>query len=432
MQLPGRVLVLTVLAGCGEVVTFSDAAPGDGPAVDGEVTTGTANVVTYTRTGARALVGGIDIVVTRADGSAGDTALTDASGAATVDVTAGDAVTAVYRTLDGAELVTFAGVEPGDTLTFGGYGQAPASTAVGSMRISFPARAGATEYALHTACGTFEDATGGTTISYTHYSDCASDTFDILIVAYNAEGVLGHGLLEDVAFVDSGVATLAAWEAATSFTMTVTDLPSFVTDANFSVRSTIGGADAIEITANGAPAGGTLTATEPWAPGGDGIVATVFFRRTGELGLQAVLEPLAPTTTQWSLSNPTTLPWLGEAVTSAAAREVTWISEGEGTYDYTLVELRWDLVAPDAGVRDFFWRLVLPPGTDRFELPALGGALADVMPPDDASINTNLGVVDATADAGHDASRARPEWELAAPGEDAAGAIKISVAVFSD
>src|SRR5688500_1219063 len=130
-KVAGASLMFVVAAACGgDDPTFSDAAVHDGAlddaALDGStppdaVPTGPITVTTHARenTSTPGPSAGIEVYVITADGTLADTATTAADGTATVDVTFGDSVTAVYPASNGADLITVVQVEPGDSLTFG-------------------------------------------------------------------------------------------------------------------------------------------------------------------------------------------------------------------------------------------------------------------------------------------------------------------------
>jgi len=401
-------------AACGKVQSFSDAAGGDDVVEIDATTTGEVTVTTRTRCCAGipgAVVGGIDIVVVDADGAV-RTALTDASGEATVTLTAGASVTAVYRDVTGGDLVTFVGVAPGDHLEFGEAFSAPA-TQTGTMTIRWPTQT-AGGFSVATSCGQFSASNTASSVGVVQYSDCARNPFDALFIASDPDDTsqIGQwGLLDEAAWVNGGAAALAAWQAPTSFTLGATGLPAEVADARIEVRPVIDGNPGRGVFVSAAPAGGAVTTTLPWATGVDGISALAVFERP-DFGPQATIEGLDAGATAWQLDAPITLPWLGEIVASPATLQAAWSSDGEGSHDVTLMFFNWSRTELDGGVLDFQWAFFLPPGAEELAFPELPGTLASFLPEPDDSLGASGGLIDIAADDGYDALRARPEWAI--------------------
>lgn len=427
-------------AACGKVQSFTDGG-GDDTQDDGSVLdsaqSGTVTVTTYNRccTGeSGTVVAGVDIVVVHADGSVGDTAVTSAAGEATLDVVAGDSVTAVYRDVSGGALATFVAVKPGDHLQFGeDFSNSGSQT--GTMTVSWPVQP-ASQFTVTHPCG--QEYTSGTALNVTlyQYSDCATTPFDALVIANDVADssvIARWGLLADVPWTNGGNASLSAWQSPSNFTLTATGIPGLVGNASLEVAPMIGARQGPRASLSGTPTGGSLSGTRTWATGGDGIVATAFFQRPGLFGPQAVLEPVAANSTQWVIDDPVQLPWMGQVISNAAAREVTWISDGAGSYDTTLMFVRWSHYGTDGGFFDYEWTFILPAGIDGFQLPELPGTLMPYLPEDDDSLYVSGGLLDIAADPTYDDIRVRPEWVLTQIGADASvGVIRVSISPFLD
>jgi hypothetical protein len=402
-------------AACGKVQSFADAAAHD--AASDAVAAGTVTVTTYTRSGDTGASGDVqsdvDVVVVAADGSVRDSGATDGSGEATLDVQAGDSVTAVYTRADGAELVTYLAVEPGDHLQFGEqFGAGGTQTA--TMTASWPAITAASFEVYH-PCGPASAASGATSVTLYEYSDCAVTPFDALFVAYDVtttSNISRWGLLSDVPFQNGGSAALGTWQVPSNFTIGANGLPPEVDSASIDAAAVINGGRGPRIQLDGTPTSGMLQASRPWATGGEGITASAGFYRAGEFGPQGTFERLDPSTTQWIAESPIRLPWFGTVIANAAAREITWITAGEGSPDGVLIFAQWSHYGTDGGFFSYNWTFVIPPGLDELRYPELPASLMPYAPQDEDFLYAYGFMIDFAADDGYDALRARPEWGI--------------------
>jgi hypothetical protein len=428
-------LVLALAAGaCGKVNTFHDAGgDDDDTAIDANTTT-TLTVTTYSRTGQRAIVSGVDVVVVAADGTVRDQGITDADGHATLDARDGDSVTAVYREVGGAEIVTYLAVRPGDEISFGrdGYFDEPSNA---TMTVTWPDVA-ANQYRIYHPCGTtYEYAPSDLTATIEQRPSCAVDTFDLFLTAFDSNGVLiRSGKIAGTTFVDTESRPLQQWQNPTAFTLTAVGLPEEVTSAQLEATPTVNGRRSYSVSASGTPTDGEFAQTVAWGATGGPVLALGLFRRNGGFGQQGILEPIAANATQWQAQNAITLPWIGPVIANAAAREVSWISEGEGTYDATVVFIDWERTETDGGIVETRWFFIGPPGITSIEIPELPGTLAQYAPRDTDSIDQQQVVLfDVVADDGFEQIRARPEWEVLGLFGDTLppGALKISTSPFN-
>ena len=107
-----------LFSGCGSVNTGPDASTTDAD-ISGAATVETEAALFGGSIGTN--VGNIDIISMLPNNTVLETVKTDAAGNASIKVYPGGSVTAVYKhTVDmGADLITYVGVKPGDTLVFG-------------------------------------------------------------------------------------------------------------------------------------------------------------------------------------------------------------------------------------------------------------------------------------------------------------------------
>jgi hypothetical protein len=419
---------------CGKVNTFHDAGGDDDDTVVDANAATTLTVTTYSRNGMRAIVSGVDVVVIAGDGTVRDQGITDADGHATLDARDGDSVTAVYREVGGAEIVTYIGAKPGDQLSFGrdGYADEPADA---TMTVTWP-DVGANQYRIYHPCGsTYEYAPSDFTTTIERRPSCAADTFDLFLVAFDTNGVLiRSGKIAGTTFVDQESRPLTQWQNPTAFTLSAVGLPEEVTSATLQATPMVNGRQSYQVSANGTPTDGAISQTVAWGATGGPVLAIGLFRRDGGFGQQGMLEPIAANATQWQAMNAVTLPWIGPVIANAAARKVTWISDGEGTYDATVVFADWERTETDGGIVNTRWFFVGPPGINSIEIPELPGTLAQYAPRDTDSIEQQQVVLfDIGADDGYDALRARPEWETLGLFGDTLppGSLKISTSPFN-
>lgn len=431
-------LSLLLFAACGEVAGSPDAA-GDDDEIDASTIdadpSGTAEITTLTRccnAVPDAPEAGVRVIVTLPDGTIGDSVLTDANGEASVTVLPGSTVTAIYIDPNGTganQLVSYTGVEPGDTLTFGEKFNA-ASTTLGSMTASWPTVAGATGYRVFTPCGSSSVSAPTTSVMFTESDSCHVQPMDLLFVANDAAGPIRWGLAPNVTFSPGGSTNLITWQAMNSITLSVVDMPSDVTQVEFGASAVLNNRTTFSASISGTPSGGMLSGTQPWTTGGDAVQTQAFFGRE-TFGIQQVIERIASTSTTATLDGSNLLPWLSTATASGATREVTWETEGTVSGDGMVVFLRWPQSMMFGGSSQHEWILVAAPSAAPFALPNLGPDGADFDVPAAATPTVNGGVLDLGADDGYDDYRARPEWEVTLEDDGIFASGRIAVTIFS-
>src|SRR5207249_2128746 len=145
----------------------------------------------------------------------------------------------VYRhTADtGADLVTFFGAKPNDTLTFGARFTPPTSTNLGTMTFSWPAIVGASEYIVYTPCaGGYGFGSATTSYAFNEYDYCHKDPMDIVFIALDSTfRVSNYGFLSNVTWVPSSARALGGWTSAPTGITTVSSLPNEVMTLNGSL-----------------------------------------------------------------------------------------------------------------------------------------------------------------------------------------------------
>ncbi|MCA9675306.1 MAG: hypothetical protein KC464_09750 [Myxococcales bacterium] len=445
MENLGTLLAIAALscAACGEVQQFADAG-GDDTTIDAStapdaapdaVQQGSVSVTTLTRCCndmPDQPKPGVDVFVTGPDGAPGDRGQSNAAGQLTLDVTAGDSVTGLYLMApNGNELITYMGVKPGDSFTFGEKFSTAQGNPIGDFTVSWPnLGANINSYSIRYPCG--GTGTGNTTLqaTFTEYDSCHVSPMDILFMAYDTNGTLVRwGLLNDVNFVAGGSAALGAWQSPGSIQLSVSGLPSVVTQVQIQAQGMLnGGNSSFYASASGAPVNGGLSQTQPWTTGGDGIMAIALLGRNGNFGFQEFIKSLPATSTTVSFASPPLLPWLGQTVTNSASGQVDWIQDGElgpGDADATVFILSWN-----DGNTTHRWNVVAPPGIRELRLPRLPAQLAQYAPPSGVNINVNGGILQLSADDGYDDFRARPEWEATLNDEAILMSGSIGVSIF--
>jgi len=370
MRHPVRTLLLglLVVAGCGKVDKFVDAGDDDAP-VDSMTLDapemGTVNIVAVDRPILTATAApGVLVFVTGRDGTPGARATTDTDGHATVAVSAGDFVTTMYprNSFDQFIVTTFANVAPGDTLTVGNRPQNDFTPIGTGMAVSWTAVAGADYYYVYAPCanGTY---TQSTTFTLNTYSWCTQTTFDVVVVAHNATTgtftMSSHAAA--VAWLDGGPIPMPAFTAVVSMTTSVSGLPASVSDTNLTGFPYYGAVNAQTFYGGGPPAAGTITATGNVPAGANGL-RTQYTLYRNAFGPQLGFEFATITGTSHTITNPSLLPWIGDAIANAATRQLTWIADSSGAdpADLLTIELYWHHDTPAFAYAFFGWSPLQP------------------------------------------------------------------------
>ncbi len=441
MAYKGIAISLAVfVAACGSVQSSIDAGDDDddvdaATAIDA-TSVGPINVTTLTRCCTdipNAPKPGVRVIITNPDGSVGATGTTDNAGEITLEVIAGSSVTAVYVNPSGNgtnQLVTYADVAPGESYTFGQQ-FSTTSTTLGTMTVSWANLPAATGYRVHYPCGSQSATPPTNQVTITEFDTCHVASMDLLLVASDANGPIRWGLLPDVTFSNGGSTSLNTWQPMTTLQLSATNLPAVVEQMSMSASAVLNGRGTFSAGLNGTPVNGSLSGTQPWTTGGDAIQLTAQLARTN-LGLQQILMQLPGTSTSATLDAPPLLPWLGEVIASSLARQVSWIQEGEGGGDCTVIFLRWATSTPAlGGSSSHEWILLGPPGPTTVAIPDLGAAAQQYMPQPTNSLSVNGGIVDLGSDDGYAAYRTRPEWEATLEDESVLTGGSVTVSVFT-
>lgn len=420
-------LALVLAAGCGSVK--GPATPTDAPAIDADLTdadlTGMLSVVTQTESaasaGSGATVGSaqgmVDIVALAPNGVVTDALQTDATGHAQVKAYPGGSVTAIYRhTADsGADLVTFMGVKPNDTLTFGAYWSPTDNTPVGSMTLSWPAFPGATQYNLYTPCNGFGFGSGTTSFAISEIASCHHDPMGVITVAFDMNGVAAMGY-SIVNFQNGGTAGLTGWQTAQPATASLTGLPPEVSNVfmNFSAVFNGGRLTFAEGAPSAQPTGGAATMMLNWASVGDRTVSQISLSRQGPYPSITVLDGLNPNARSVTVASPQLPPWVAGRIASTAARMAAWFPIGMPTHDGNVVIVNWFHTVMGATTASS-WTFITPPEVSAFTFPALPSQFDDIEPHPEDGNNSQLHLLEIPTVNGYDDLRKLPAAAIACP-----------------
>jgi hypothetical protein len=415
------ILPVTLLVGCGKV--------SNGPAVDAAADSvdadlsGDATIVTEAalfgaKIGTR--VGNIDIISMFPDNMVLAMAKTDAGGSATIKVYPGGTVTAVYRhTVDmGADLITWVGVKPGDTLMFGSRqfstsGQPNPS--LGTQTFTWPALAGATEFDVFTSCsGAFAPGTA-TSIVETEFTTCHQDPMDVVYLAFGANGLTNFGFRSNVTFVNGGTVALGGWSALQTGSINITGLPSEISSLSGTFNTILDSNKTLSFggSYNGTPTGGAFSATFPWHSTGERTVGSVVLTRTGFASIR-VLDSFSSNTLTQTVAAPALTPWVQGSVTSSSALKMaSWfvVPEASSVYDGQLLRVTWSHLISGT-FHPHQWNFILPPGQTSISYPALPSQFSDAMPLPEDSTNATLRVFDISSVTSYDMVRTMPSRNI--------------------
>jgi hypothetical protein len=422
-------LVPCLTAACSNDSTFVDAGdPADSATVDAEVPTGDVTVTTHSRCCTEpsgTLVAGIPVFTVEPGGGFGPSGETDAEGRVTLsDVKAGSVVTAIYEvSIDEYDLVSVAGVQPGDDLVFGErYLDSYAGTD-GTMTVNWPAFEGATYYYVYHPCSNHYV---GNVLTYPIplYYYCQRPTADIQIHAYGDAGFIGVGTIHDTAYTNGEVADLASWGAPLSFSVDVSGVPAEVDQVRIYADPVLGMyVGGSWISDYVIPEGGSASASGVMPSGGDRIYVNSSLRQSGDLGRQDMYVTTAGDATSATVAHDE-IPWLGDRIFSATAGYATWVQVGDDPYDATVLWVEFERCPPGGGGDDalggscvsFDWTLMLPPGTpNTLVFPAPPADLAEYAPQAGDDIWGDVMLVDLSSASGYDAIRGEPEWLFSCP-----------------
>jgi hypothetical protein len=401
-------------AGCGAV-----EGPGTVDAGPDADLSGNARVTTQSTLAAPIgmVVGGIDLVSSLPDGTVLATGKTDAGGAAEIRVVPGGMVTAIYRrTVDmGAELITWAGVKPGDNLTFGSrnfsFAGAP-DAGIGAMNYSWPALAGATGYSVRTSCGGSFVAAPTVTTAVAEGMNCHREPMDVFFAATSAAGaIVGYAVRQNVPFVSGGALALSNWQTPTNATVNITGIPPSVTSVSGSWSSVIDGASEVAINTfySGVPNGGAFTQSFAFHPGADRTLGRLTLSRPGFATMRLVDQFTAFSPSQ-TVTAPVLPPWMqGGVLVSAALRTASWaiVSEPGAVADGVAVRAAWSRPGTPSSIFHQ-WHAILPPGQSSIAFPQLPAPLAEAGFSAQDNVNAAVATFEVSTLDGYDAVRAQP------------------------
>jgi len=422
------------VAGCGKTTALVDGAvAADSNTADGNTTadatpSGDVTVTTYSRCCTekwKTLEPDIQVVSIQPNGSPGPKGTTDATGKTTLSgVLQGASVTAAYP-LDGGgyQLVTMAGVKPGDNLVFGDIYSPSATGGTGAVTINFPAVAAATTIYAYYACNGSTQVAGGATTSIQLGINCDLPTTNVLLVATDDSAqVIATGVVKGVTFTDTQTGTLASWNPVTANTFTESMTGAFddVAEIDFAAQTVADGVAGDQVMSYQSGYGyvsqpsGTATVMTTVGPG-DRIFAYATLRPTLQVGNKEVYAALAPTATSVTFDEPA-LPWLTPFNVSSAAEAATWFTIGKGPYDGTVAFLQWCRNDGGEGCTNSYWNLVIPPGTTTLAWSNTPPAeIAAYVPVDTDNVTGSLQLVDLSSANGFDDLRNTPEWQITCP-----------------
>jgi hypothetical protein len=419
--------LLTVLfaAACGEVKGAQlDAKPADAShdAVDADLT-GMATIITQSHfSGAAAVsatVGNIDVVSALPNGMVHDMGKTDTSGHMSLKVYPGGTVTAIYRhTVDaGADLVSYLGAQPNDTLTFGKYWAAPYANSPGAMTLSWTAYSGANQYNVNIPCGTY--GFPNTTLSYAsfnEYPQCDHEPMGVVGVAFNASNqVLAMNYSVFNFSVGGSQALSTFWQAASTATATFTGLPPEVTQLYaYYYIVTNGGVQGYGYGTNGTPTGGAGTITFPWVNTGERTLSYLTMSRNGSYYQMQILDAINALNV--TAASPQLPPWNQGGIAGAAERKVEFLAAGPTTHSGNVIILYWSHTV-GANTSQFTWTFITPPEVSSFDMPKLPAIFDDTQPKPEDGVYPQFiaGLEIPSLTNGYDGMRALPEAELTCP-----------------
>ena len=405
--------LLVLLAGCGSVKGSDIDAPGPDSDLGGDATVVTEAALFGGTIGAP--VGDVDIVSMMPDNTVLAMAKTGASGNATVRVYPGGTVTAVYRhTVDmGADLITWVGVKPGDTLKFGSRAfstSGQSSTSIGSMTYSWPAQAGATAYNIATSCTTSGVGGASTSLVTSEYSLCHREPMDVLFGAFNS-ALTHYSFRSNVPFANGGSVTTGGWSPVQTGTVTITGLPSEVTSVSGSFSTILDGNREANFVGgyNGTPTGGAFSGTFPWHPTGDRTVGQVLLNRTG-FSTMRVVDAFGASTLTQTVAAPVLTPWVqGGVVVSSALGMASWflVPDATSVHDGQTLRVSWTHTVSSVG-HPHQWHFILPPDQTSITLPKLPALFSENVPFPQDFLSVTLRVFDIASVTGYDMVRAMP------------------------
>jgi hypothetical protein len=335
-------------------------------------------------------VANIEIIALRPDGSQSDDVKTDTTGMAQVKVYPGGSVTALYPhpSDPGADLTTYMGVKPGDTITFGQQVYPTMSTTLGNFTLTWPNVAVGEDYSVITSCYYCSTGTGlGCTV--TEYNTCHQEPMDILYLGYSPSvGAYTYSAFASaVPFTSGGSKSLNAWSAMGTGSMAITGIPSEVTNVYAANYDFVGNDIAFSTGYSSAPSNGQYTTPSyAWPSAGQGTRNSeqVQLTRPGPYTTMAINETSMGNTPTYTLNISALPPWLTTNYTvSGPAQMATWYAIGEGPTNGTALRVYWS--HPNGA--NYTWSFLVPPKVNAITFPKLPANIEMNAPALDDNLN---------------------------------------------
>jgi hypothetical protein len=411
------------VAGCGKTNTLGDAPSGDSNTTDANTTPDAAlavTVTTYSRSNSvtpvpnHTLVADVPVYVVTSAGAIDQMGMTNAQGTISfLGVAPGSSVTAVYTVSGGYKIVTTVGVKPGDNLVYGDvYRTQPGTIATpGTMNITFPTVANATQYEVHHPCN-YSDSGAASPVAININCDLTSANLYVLALDQNFQA-LATATLHGVAYGPGQTANITQWNAVTQpLTASVSGLEAVVRSVGFHFANVVDGVQANFIM-QGSPvlASGAGSVDVPVPTGGDRLFAFAELYNTTAFGPKEAFQTLASTTRTATFTEPS-LPWMGPLTWDMANQKVSWTTDGTGAYDGMVFDLAWSI--DNGTLTNYDWTIVAPPGMTQFSWANPPAALAPYLPAATDTVNPdyayNTGLIDLSNASDYDQLRQQPEW----------------------
>ena len=424
-----RVILLASLVGtaaCGEIKSEKPDAAIDADLKDADLSAPLTVITQAHVSGLDAIdapVANIDVIAILPNGMVNDMTKSDATGHATVKVFPGGSVTAIYpHTVDmGADLVTYMGVKPGDTLTFGQRFGSVTSTGLGSMSVSWPQLGGATQFDVFTPCGGFGFG-GALSGSVSAQSSCATTPYEALMLAFDNNGNnVGFNTTSTPTFTAGGSLSIGGWSTPQNAVVNVSGLPDEVTfaSADFSVMEGI--QQSFEQGSGGPVTGNAFTGGFKWPPAGDRTFAQLFVERNGPYSETEVMDSLQTGTLSYTVADAKLPPWMSSSTVSCPAATAVWFpipTTQANTLDGAVTQVFWQHQVTMGGTtttNQFQWNFITPPEVTAFNFPALPSQFATDLPQPEDFCNGSTRLIVIPSASGYDAFRAVPERNLVCP-----------------
>jgi hypothetical protein len=401
---------------------------GDADSRDGSVV-GDVTVVTKA-----ALFGGsdgssvrdIDVISVSPDNQIVAVAKTDDRGGTTIEVYPGGSVTAVYRhTVDmGADLITWVGVRPGDTLVFGNRSPSTTrhqNTNLGTQTYTWPVVQDTSFYRVSTACNSdiFIHDTNATSITLSEMSLCHREPMAVAFGAFgsSADGshVLRAASRSDLAFSNGATVAFTALNMSSTGSINITGLPPDISSVSGMFRAAVDPNLEFQTSGSysGIPTGGAFSASIRYASIGTRTLGQVTLSRPGRRPMLLIDSFPVSSMTQ-NVATPMLPPWIQDgAIASSALRTAAWFlaSDASSVYDGQLLHMSWNRRISDTS-NPYQWHFILPPGQMMVEFPTLPSQFNEFVPAPQDAIFLSISVFDISTISDYDALREQPSANI--------------------